>query len=249
MAFIRLQDVGVDFPLYQGSSRSLKRMILSNTTRGNLARDTSDRVLVRALRDISVTIQRGDRLGVVGANGAGKTTLLRVLAGIFEPTYGTAQIDGHVSALLNVSVGLNLDATGRENILLRGMYMGIHPKEMRDYADEIIEFTELGSYIDMPARTYSSGMMVRLSFAISTCIKPEILVMDEWLSAGDAHFIAKAKRRMAKFVDASSVLVLASHSMDLLSEWCDKGIMLQNGRIASVGAINEVITAYRAVAL
>jgi ABC-type polysaccharide/polyol phosphate transport system ATPase subunit len=246
VSFLRLHDVGVDFPLYQGGSRSLKKAILASSTRGNLARDAFDRVLVRALDDLNFAIERGDRIGLVGANGAGKTTLLRVLAGIFEPTRGAVEINGRVSALLNVSVGLNPEATGRENILLRGMYMDMHPKQMREYADEIIEFTELGDYIDMPARTYSSGMMVRLAFAISTCVPPEILLMDEWLSAGDARFLAKAKRRMSDFVNRSSILVLASHSMDLLLEWCSMGIFLDHGRVVAVGPMADIVASYQA---
>ena len=246
MSFLRLRDVGIDFPLYQGSSRSLKKAIIASSTRGNLAQDAFDRVLVRALAGLTFAIERGDRVGLLGANGAGKTTLLRVLAGIFEPTRGTVEISGRVSALLNASVGLNPDATGRENIFLRGMYMNMHPKQMRAFADEIIEFTELGEYIDMPARTYSSGMMIRLAFAISTCVPPEILLMDEWLSAGDARFLAKAKKRMADFVDRSSILVLASHSMELLREWCTTGLLLDHGHAIAIGPIDEIVDAYHA---
>lgn len=245
MSFLRLHELGVDFPLYQGGSRSLKKAIIASSSRGNLAQDAFDRVLVRALTDLSFAIERGDRVGLVGANGAGKTTLLRVLAGIFEPTRGTVEISGRVSALLNVSVGLNPEATGRENIMLRGMYMNMHPKQMRTFADEIIEFTELGDYIDMPAKTYSSGMMVRLAFAISTCVPPEILLMDEWLSAGDARFLVKAKKRMADFVNRSSILVLASHSMELLLEWCQTGILLDHGHAVAVGPIEDIVAAYR----
>lgn len=244
MVSLRLRGVSLDFPIYQGSSRSLKKALVATSTYGNLAKDALDRINVRALSDISVNIETGDRLGIVGANGAGKTTLLKVLAGIYEPTQGQLASAGRVSALLDASVGLNSDATGRENILLRGMYMDIHPREMRRHAEEVAEFTELGHYLDMPVRTYSAGMMVRLAFAISTCIPPEILVMDEWLSAGDAQFLDKAHRRMEEFVRASSILVLASHSMELLQQWCNKGIFLQHGRITARGGIAEVVAAY-----
>ena len=149
-----------------------------------------------------------------------------------------------LNRLLDVSVGLNPEATGRENIILRGMYMDIHPREMRARVGEIAEFTELGPYLDMPTRTYSAGMMVRLGFAVSTCIPPEILLMDEWLSAGDASFLDKAQRRMEKFVGSSSILVLASHSMDLLRKWCNRGVFLQHGRIVAHGNINDVVDAY-----
>jgi ABC-type polysaccharide/polyol phosphate transport system ATPase subunit len=202
------------------------------------------------LHDVSLDIHQREIVALIGANGAGKTTLLRVLAGIYSPSRGELYSSGRVSALLDVSVGLNPEATGRENIILRGMYMNIHPREMRARVDEIAEFTELGPYLDMPTRTYSSGMMIRLGFAVSTCIPPEILLMDEWLSAGDASFLEKAQRRMETFVGSSSILVLASHSTDLLRKWCNRGILLQHGRIVSQGDINEVIDAYAgAVAL
>jgi ABC-type polysaccharide/polyol phosphate transport system ATPase subunit len=244
MAFIRLRNLSVEFPVYQGGSQSLKKMLVAATTQGNLARDAMDRINVRALNDVTLDIEDGDRLGLIGPNGAGKTTLLRILAGIYHPTRGELYSSGKVSALLDVSVGLNPEATGRENIILRGMYMDIHPREMRLRIDEIAEFTELGPYLDMPTRTYSAGMMVRLGFAVSTCIPPEILLMDEWLSAGDASFLDKAQRRMEKFVGSSSILVLASHSTDLLRRWCNRGLLLQQGRIATQGDIEEVVEAY-----
>src|SRR5262245_18442571 len=244
MAFLRSRNLSVEFPIYQGSSRSLKKMVVASAMQGNLARDSADRINVRALNDISLAIEDGDRVGLIGANGAGKTTLLRVLAGIYSPTRGQLYSSGRISALLDVPVGLNAEATGRENIILRGMYMNIHPREMRSRVDEIVEFTELGAYIDMPARTYSSGMMVRLGFAISTCMPAEILLMDEWLSAGDARFLDKAQRRMEQFVGGSAILVLASHSPELLRKWCNRSIMLQHGRIAAQGSIDDVINTY-----
>jgi homopolymeric O-antigen transport system ATP-binding protein len=244
MAFLHLRHLSVEFSIYQGSSRSLKKMLVATATQGNLVRDAADRINVRALNDVTLNIEDGDRVALIGANGAGKTTLLRVLAGIYSPTRGERYSSGRISALLDVSLGLNPEATGRENIILRGMYMNIHPREMRSRVDEIVEFAELGPYIDMPARTYSSGMLVRLGFAISTCMPAEILLMDEWLSAGDARFLDKAQKRTEKFVGGSSILVLASHSMDLLRKWCNRGILLQEGRIAAHGDIGDVIAAY-----
>jgi homopolymeric O-antigen transport system ATP-binding protein len=244
MAFLHLRNLSVEFSIYQGSSRSLKKMLVATATQGNLVRDAADRINVRALNDVTLDIEDGDRVALIGANGAGKTTLLRVLAGIYSPTRGERYSSGRISALLDVSLGLNPEATGRENIILRGMYMNIHPREMRSRVDEIVEFAELGPYIDMPARTYSSGMLVRLGFAISTCKPAEILLMDEWLSAGDARFLDKAQKRTEKFVGGSSILVLASHSMDLLRKWCNRGILLQDGRIAAHGDIGDVIAAY-----
>jgi ABC-type polysaccharide/polyol phosphate transport system ATPase subunit len=244
MAFLRLEHVSLEYPIYHGSSRSLKKSLLAASTQGNLARDALDRVNVRALTDITIDLKTGDRLALIGANGAGKTTLLKVLAGIFEPTQGRISGSGRVSALLDPQVGLNPDATGQENIILRGMYMDIHPRDMRPHAQEVAEFTELGHYLDMPVRTYSAGMMVRLAFAISTCIPPEILLMDEWLAAGDAHFLTKAHKRLEAFVRASSILVLASHSMALVEQWCTRGILLEQGKIVADGDVKDVIAAY-----
>jgi ABC-type polysaccharide/polyol phosphate transport system ATPase subunit len=246
MAFLRVHHLSVEFPMYQGSSRSLKKSIVANTTRGNLARDALNRINVRALTDLNFNIEQGFRVGLIGLNGSGKTTLLKVLAGIYRPSRGQLLRSGRVSALLDISIGMNVDMTGRENIVLRGMYMGIHPRDMRKRVDEIADFTELGNYLDMPVRTYSSGMSVRLAFATATCITPEILLLDEWLSAGDALFIAKATKRMEEFVQLSSVLVLASHSMDLLKKWCTHGIWLELGHVKMMGPVDEVAAAYRA---
>ncbi len=243
-AFLSLQDIAVEFPIYSGNSRSLKKVLFNTTTQGNLARDARDRITVLALRDINLDLTHGDRLAVIGVNGAGKSTLLKVLAGIYTPTGGRMMASGRVSALLTASVGLNMDATGRENIITRGMYMDIHPRDMRARVDEIADFTELGYHIDMPVRTYSSGMMVRLCFAVATSLRAEILLMDEWLGAGDAGFLAKARQRMEDFVSATSILVLASHSMPLLQEWCNRAILLDQGRIVAAGGVAEIVAAY-----
>jgi len=248
MLFLRLRDLRVEFPLYQGSNRSLKKTVFANTPFGALTKDSMNRVNVVALRDLNLNIEHGDRLAIIGPNGAGKTTLLKVLAGIYRPTSGRIHSLGRVTALLTTSVGLNAEATGRENIILRGMYMDIHPREMRARIDEIAEFTELGPYLDMPVRTYSSGMMVRLSFAASTCVPSEILLMDEWLGAGDAGFLAKAQKRMEHFVGASSILVLASHSSELLERWCNRAILLDHGGIVEAGDVKSVTSTYRKLA-
>jgi ABC-type polysaccharide/polyol phosphate transport system ATPase subunit len=243
-ASLCLRDVSVEFPIYSGGSRSLKKLLLNSTTQGNLARDASDRITVLALSGITLDIKHTDRLAIIGANGAGKSTLLKVLAGIYAPTGGRMHASGRVSALLTASVGLNPEATGRENIIIRGMYMDVHPRDMRPLVDEIAEFTELGSFIDMPVRTYSSGMMVRLCFAVATALRPEILLMDEWLAAGDAAFLHKARQRMEDFVSGTSILVLASHSLPLVKEWCNRAILLDHGRITAMGSVEDVTAAY-----
>jgi ABC-type polysaccharide/polyol phosphate transport system ATPase subunit len=243
-ASLCLRDVSVEFPIYSGGSRSLRKLLFHSTTQGNLARDASDRITVLALNGITLDINHGDRLAILGANGAGKSTLLKVLAGIYAPTRGRMHASGRVSALLTASVGLNLDATGRENIIIRGMYMDVHPRDMRARVDEITEFTELGSFIDMPVRTYSAGMMVRLCFAVATALRPEILLMDEWLAAGDAGFLRKARQRMEDFVSRTSILVLASHSLPVVREWCNRAVLLNQGRIAAIGSVDDVAAVY-----
>jgi len=245
MQYLRLNNLSVEFPMYQGSSRSIKKLLVATSSHGNFARDAFDRISVRALSNITLDIEDGDRVALIGGNGAGKTTLLKVLAGIYYPTSGQISASGKISSLLDISLGLNPDATGRENIILRGMYMGIRPNIMRNYIDQIVEFTELGSFLDMPIRTYSAGMRIRLGFAISTCIPPEILLMDEWLSAGDARFIEKATRRMKEFVSRSNIMVLASHSQPLLKEWCNRAVLLDKGHIVATGSVDEIIAIYR----
>jgi ABC-2 type transport system ATP-binding protein/lipopolysaccharide transport system ATP-binding protein len=240
MAFVRLRGVSVEFPIYSGSSRSLKKLVLSTTTQGNVAKDARDRVMVQALSDIDLDVDHGDRLALIGVNGAGKSTLLKVMAGIYEPTRGRMRAEGKVSALLTASVGLNPDATGRENIVMRGMYLDIHPRVMREHVDEIADFTELGYYLDMPVRTYSAGMIIRLCFAVATAFPPEILLMDEWILAGDSVFLQKARKRMETFVAGSSILVLASHAMPLLEEWCNRALMLEGGRVVASGTVAEI---------
>ena len=243
-ASLRLRDIAVEFPIYSGGSRSLKKVLFNRTTQGNLARDAHDRITVLALSEITLDIEHGDRLAIIGANGACKSTLLKVLAGIYEPTRGQLYASGKISALLTASVGLNPDATGRENIITRGMFMDVHPRDMRPRIDEIAEFTELGYYIDMPVRTYSAGMMIRLCFAVATSVRPQILLMDEWIAAGDAAFLNKARQRMEDFLASTSILVLASHSVPLLKEWCNRAILLDHGRILAMGSVDEVGAAY-----
>jgi ABC-2 type transport system ATP-binding protein/lipopolysaccharide transport system ATP-binding protein len=245
MAFLRLRNLSVEFSLYQGASRSLKKSLIAKTKLGNLARDARHRASILALTDLDLDVEHGDRLAIMGGNGAGKSTLLKVLAGIYEPTQGWRCASGRISALLTASVGLDPEATGRDNIILRGMYMDVHPREMRRRIDEIAAFTELGDYLDVPVRTYSSGMIFRLCLGVATSIPPEILLMDEWLAVGDASFLEKARKRLEDFVSGSSILVLASHSVPILKQWCNRAILLERGRIVAAGDVNEVAAVYQ----
>jgi len=245
MAEIRLNNVSVDFPMYQMGARSLKKTLLHATTGGRISRDAGRHVVVEALSGINLDIENGDRVAIVGPNGAGKTTLLRVMAGTYEPTRGEVYSEGQIAAMLDTSLGLDYNATGYENITFRGLYMGLSPRQAARHVDEIADFTELGEYLSMPLRTYSSGMMLRLAFGIATCIRPEILLMDEWLLAGDARFLEKARKRMAGFVGHSKILVLASHLEETIREWCTKAILLEGGRVKAFGRVDDVLHAYR----
>ena len=244
MASIVLEKVCIEFPLYQEFGRSLKNNLLNFGTGGRFTRDASNRVCIRALTDISLEIGHGERLGIVGPNGAGKTTLLRVLAGAYEPVDGHIHVDGSIAPLFDMNLGINPEATGEENIILRGLHLGLSPKQIAARLPAIAEFTELGDYLKMPARTYSSGMLLRLAFAVSTCTEPDILLLDEWILAGDAVFLEKARRRTEAFISKSSILVLASHSQDTIRKWCNRAVYLNRGQIMGVGSVETILAMY-----
>jgi homopolymeric O-antigen transport system ATP-binding protein len=242
-ASIEAQDVSVLFPLYHGNSRSLKKMLVAAAS-GRLAEDQQHRVVVRALSDISFSLKSGERLGLIGSNGAGKTTLLRVLAGIYEPVTGMVRIRGTMNALLDPGLGMNPELTGRENIMLRGLYSGLSRSMLTRLETDVIEFAELSDFIDLPMRIYSAGMVVRLGFALATTIRPRILLMDEWFMAGDAGFLEKARQRMEDMVRAADILVLSTHSDQIIREWCTRVIWLDKGRIRADGPAAEIIDQY-----
>ena len=246
MAAITCENVSVDYPLYGAGSRSLKKTLMRMGSGGRISRDAGDRVCVQALRDVSLHIDHGERVGIIGSNGAGKTTLLRVLAGIYEPTRGVVRCEGRISPLFDTTLGMDTEATGYENIVLGGLFLGLSPREIRGRTDEIAEFTELGDYLSVPVRTYSTGMMLRLAFAVSTCIDPEILLMDEWIGVGDAHFLEKAERRMERLVGQSRILVIASHSDALIKRLCNKVVLLDHGEVKAIGLVADVLDRYNA---
>lgn len=243
-ASISLRQVEVDFPIFNAASLSLKNRLLSAVTGGKIDRQHDGAIIVKGLQDINLDIQAGERVGLVGHNGAGKTTLLRVLSGIYQPTHGSAIIEGDCVSLINIGLGIDPEATGRENIILRGVMMGMHPNAIKAMSEEIIEFSGLGDFIDLPFRTYSTGMQLRLAFAVSTAIRPQILVMDEWLSTGDEEFKERADRRMREVVSSAEILILASHSRELLLSNCNRLIWLEHGRIRMDGDPAEVARLY-----
>jgi homopolymeric O-antigen transport system ATP-binding protein len=235
MVSVELSNVSVHFPVFDTSARSLKKRMLAFSTGGRIGHDTTDYVIVQALDNIDLSLRHGDRLALLGRNGAGKSTLLRVLAGIYEPTNGRVDVQGRLATFLGGSPGMDPDSTGRENIVLHGLYLGLSKAEIKRQTESIIEFTELGSFIDLPLRTYSTGMYARLSFGIATAVIPEILLLDEGIGAGDAAFIEKANRRLNDFVGGTGILVLASHSQGLIRQLCNKYAWLERGRIVSTG--------------
>ncbi len=244
-ARIDVAGVSVSFPLYHGSSRSLKKTVAAAAT-GRLGQDGHHRVVVRALTDIGFSLRPGDRLGLIGSNGAGKTTLLRTLAGIYEPVMGRVSVHGSVNALLDPTLGMNIDMNGRENIELRGLYNGLPRAVLPRLARDVADFAELGDFLDLPIKTYSAGMVVRLGFALATAIRPQILLMDEWFLAGDANFMEKARHRLEAMVRGADILVLSTHSREIVRTWCTRVIWLDQGRIRADGPAEAVLDAYTA---
>jgi ABC-2 type transport system ATP-binding protein len=245
MASLELRNVTIDFPVYNVNSRSLKKKFLRLATGGKVSRDANQHVIVRSLNNINLSLKHGDRVGLIGHNGAGKSTLLRLLAGIYEPTVGRIRIDGHVSTVLGLMTGIEMELTGYENIVQRGIILGLTRKQIKMQVDEIAEMTGLGDYLFMPIRTYSSGMMVRLTFAISTCLNPEILLIDEIFGAGDAAFMKKARQKMVDLLNQSSIVVLATHSEALIEEFCNKAILLEGGNVKHFGSVKTTIKLYQ----
>ncbi|MDP4835645.1 MAG: ABC transporter ATP-binding protein [Burkholderiales bacterium] len=244
MALIDFEGVGVDFPIYNSASRSLKKRLMSVATGGRLSADPSGIVIVRALDNLNFVLKDGDRVALLGHNGAGKTTLLRVLSGVYAPTFGNRIVQGQLGSLIDISLGIDPDASGLENIFIRGRLLGMSASEIGAKTPEIIEYSELGDFIDMPVRTYSTGMHMRLAFTISTTMRPEILLMDEWLSVGDERFKQKAESRMNDVVQSTSILVLATHSRELVKTLCNRALWLEHGKIKMDASSEEVCNAY-----
>jgi lipopolysaccharide transport system ATP-binding protein len=240
---IHIEGVSVFFPLYHGSARSLKKTVAAAAA-GRLGEDRRHRVVVQALHDISFSLQAGDRLGLIGANGAGKTTLLRTLAGVYEPVMGHVAVQGSLSALLDPSLGMNMELTGRENIMLRGLYNGLPRPDLVRLEQDVVEFAGLGDFLDLPVRIYSAGMVVRLGFALATAIRPEILLMDEWILAGDAEFMERARHRLEAMVRSADILVLSSHNTQIVSAWCSRVLWLDHGKLRLDGPTDRVVDAY-----
>jgi ABC-type polysaccharide/polyol phosphate transport system ATPase subunit len=241
-----LEGVSVDFPIY-GTQRSLRKVLIERATGGLIHRDKahSNRISISALVNVSLELEEGDRLGLVGHNGAGKSTLLKVMAGVYEPTSGSVLTQGRVTPLFDAMPGLDLEDTGYENAVTAGMLFGMTRKDIENKIPEIEEFSELGEYLALPVRSYSSGMVTRLGFALATAIDPGILLMDESIGAGDARFAERAAKRMEEFIGRSRILVLASHSEALIRSTCNKAALMKAGHILAMGAVDDIFNQYQ----
>lgn len=243
MAHLQLDGVSLRYPLLQRSAAGASGGGTAGAERIETGAGGIPKA-VRALTDISLTLSAGDRLGIVGRNGSGKTTLLHVLAGLLPPDEGTVSIEGRLTSLININLGVQMQASGHRNITLRGLAAGIPRDQIEEARQEIAHFSELGSFLDLPVETYSAGMRMRLIFAIATAFKPGILVLDEWISTGDAGFRAKAASRMEGFAQDAAIMVLASHSDHLIERTCNKCLWLEEGRVRMQGKTSDVIGAY-----
>ncbi|NVN11215.1 MULTISPECIES: ABC transporter ATP-binding protein [Nguyenibacter] len=243
MAGIDVSDLQIAFPLYHGNAASLRKR-MGRAMSGRLGHDARDRVVVRALNGLSFSVRPGERLGLIGRNGAGKTTLLRALAGIYEPVGGRVSVRGRIGALLDTNLGMVAELTGRENIRLRGLYSGLDSAAIAGVEQDVSAFAELGPFLDLPLRSYSSGMQIRLAFGLATAGRPQVLLMDEWFLAGDAAFLSRAQSRLERMIEEADILVVSTHQAEILATWCTRVLWMDQGRIRMDGPPGTVLPAY-----
>lgn len=250
MSAIDVENLTLDFPVLGANDASLKRHVTSLAVGGFIGRagGAAGPAIVRALSNVNLSLRVGDRLALVGPNGAGKTTLLRCLAGVYRPSRGSIRVEGTIAPLIDIATGIDPFATGYENIRLRGLLAGLSNAEIKAKVDDIAVFSGLGSFLAMPMKSYSQGMMARLLFAVATSIKPDVLLMDEWLSVGDEDFRWRAHDRLVDLVGQSRILVLASHDRQLLRAFCNKFVVLSSGAVSPVRPIEELEERSQAIA-
>lgn len=243
MARLILENVNVDIPIPSMRARSLRTSAIAKVRAigGQIINSGTDISVVRALENVSFSLEDGDRLGLVGPNGAGKTTLIRVLSDVYQPTAGVYRREGTLVPMLDLNLGFDDEATGSENIFMRGLMIGLSRKEIESRVEEISAFSELGEYLDLPLRTYSQGMRLRLMFAIAVTVSGDIVLMDEWISVGDESFKHKAQERLKEVIGRAGILVIASHDDAILRENCNLALRLEKGRITAFGSIDEVL--------
>lgn len=235
---IKVENVGMKFNLSKEKVDSLKDYVIKSLT-GKISYNE-----FWALKDINFTLQKGDRLGILGLNGAGKSTLLKVIVGVFKPTEGSVTKHGKIAPLLELGAGFDPQYTGRENIFLYGAVLGLSKKFLEEKYDEIVKFAELEEFIDVPLKNYSSGMKARLGFAIATIVEPDILILDEVLSVGDAKFRKKSEKKVMSMFDKGVTVLFVSHSIEQVKRLCNKAILLEKGKIIASGDIEEVAKVY-----
>lgn len=233
--FIKLNGVGLNYKIYSVKAQSLRNAVFNVAVGGRMYKQGNDVAVVRALSNVDLSLAEGDRLALVGHNGSGKTTLLKVIAGIYEPSTGTVEVGGKVTSMISPSLGLDLEATGLVNIRNLGFMRGLTRREIDAEMDRIIEFSGLGAFVRLPVRTFSMGMIARLTFAVATHFDADILILDEWLSAGDESFAQKASERMQQLTNSAKILVLATHNFDLVNTVCNKVCEMEGGQIAFYG--------------
>ena len=238
MSFINMEDTDLVFKVWR--ERRLNDIIVPGSNKFNKFQNAA----VHALDHVNLTIEEGERVAVIGHNGAGKSTLLKVIAGIFRPSGGKLTVEGKVSNMFELSTGFEAEQNGWDNMYLRGLMLGLTPKEIKSKMREIADFSELGEFLNMPVKYYSSGMFVRLAFSTSTAFMPDILLLDEVFAAGDAGFIDKAMRRMKDMVNVAKILVMVTHNMETALEICDRCIWMDRGQVRMDGATEEVVQAY-----
>jgi ABC-type polysaccharide/polyol phosphate transport system ATPase subunit len=243
-----MENVGVDFPIF-GANKNLRLSFLSGLTGGRILpeRMRKEILIVTALEGVSLDLKSGDRIGLMGHNGAGKSTMLRVMAGVYKPTTGRLDIEGRLTPMLELTPGIEMEDTGYDNIITVGLLLGMSLEEITRKAPEIVEFSELGDFIHLPVRTYSSGMQARLGASIATSVDPGILLLDEGIGAADARFSEKISKRVKVMLERTEILVLASHSEALLSSMCDRAMLLHHGRVLEMGSFETVQKAYHRV--
>ena len=235
--YIDIKSLSLEFELYDSSKQSLKKKIIHKAVGGFIEHKDSKKTIIKALNNIDLKINSGDRVGILGHNGSGKSSLLQVIAGIYEPTSGKIDQHGTLTALIDINQGLDFEATGYENILLKGILHGYSLNEIKKNLNSIIEFSGLGDFINMPIKNYSTGMVLRLAFASSTFKNRNIFVLDEWLSVGDDDFLKKCELRLSELIKDSDILVFATHDTNLLNRVCNKYVRLESGKIVEQGKI------------
>jgi ABC-type polysaccharide/polyol phosphate transport system ATPase subunit len=245
MAYINAKNAGVTFKIYGSKSRSLRHEFFR--TIGGSIKNNDGTTSVTALEAISCEFKDQDRIGLIGHNGAGKSTLLKILSGIYSPTSGVVEIDGSVVSLTDITMGMDPELSGYDNVIMRCVFMGMTFSKAKELATSIIEFSELQDYVDLPMRTYSTGMYLRLAFSVVTSAIPEILVMDELIGTGDSRFIKKAKQRIDTLVSGTKIMILSSHDLDIICGICNRVIWLEHGKIRMDGEPQEVLEEYKKI--